>query len=337
MRPQVEYVRALDGTRIAMARYPGGTGVPIVCMRPPQFSHLEHEWVAGSSHHEFENLISERTVVRFDPRGTGLSDRNVRNQSIEARVLDLEAVVAAAALQRFAIDGISSSGLPAIVYASRHPERVVALVLQNAFIRGSEWWGMAPRRALMALAPIDWQLATENWAWLTFAAATSERILRLAEHIRACVDPVDMLRMAEAEATAIISREMAALRIRTLVLNHEHFSRMVPPGMVREVARTVKGSRLMTINSLQDRVDAIASLMREVDAERAMDEDMLPRPVFSQREEEVLALLAMGFTNREIAGQLVLSRRTVDSHVGAILRKTGCRSRIQAARYAREA
>lgn len=67
--------------------------------------------------------------MRYDERGCGLSDWEVAEQSFEAWVRDLEAVVDAAGLDRFPLLGISQGAAVAVAYAARHPERVTRLVL----------------------------------------------------------------------------------------------------------------------------------------------------------------------------------------------------------------
>ena len=78
-----------------------------------------------------------RRLVRYDGRGTGLSQREVSDYSLDAWVLDLEAVVDRLGLERFALYGPSGSGPVAIAYAARHPERVQHLILWAAWARSS--------------------------------------------------------------------------------------------------------------------------------------------------------------------------------------------------------
>jgi len=72
-------------------------------------------------------------VLRFDQRGTGLSDREVALFSFEAHARDLEAVVDAAGWKRFALLGLSQGAASAITYAAAHPERASHLVICGGF------------------------------------------------------------------------------------------------------------------------------------------------------------------------------------------------------------
>src|SRR5204862_1892168 len=103
---------------------------------------------------------------RYDARGCGLSDRNPAEISPEAWVKDLEAVVDAAKLERFALLGISQGGPIATTYAVRHPERVSHLVLYGAFPRGRLKRGaLAVEEALLyyKLAELGWGTDNETF------------------------------------------------------------------------------------------------------------------------------------------------------------------------------
>ncbi len=99
-------------------------------------------------------------TIRYDERGNGLSDWDVREMSLELWVRDLETVVDSAGVDRFALMGISQGGAVAISYAVRHPERVSHLILPGAYSQG--WKDRATaeelegRRALVTLVRLNW-------------------------------------------------------------------------------------------------------------------------------------------------------------------------------------
>jgi pimeloyl-ACP methyl ester carboxylesterase len=72
------------------------------------------------------------TVIRYDERGFGMSDWNVDDFSIEARVGDLEAILAATGFERFALLGMSGGSAVAMAYAARHHECVSRLMLYGS-------------------------------------------------------------------------------------------------------------------------------------------------------------------------------------------------------------
>jgi pimeloyl-ACP methyl ester carboxylesterase len=108
MDQQIRFCTAADGVRIAYAI--AGSG-PVIVKPPNWLTHLEYEWQVPVWRHWWEGLTREFTVIRFDQRGCGLSDWDAQDLSFEARVGDLEAVVDAAGVDRFALLSVLIPGL----------------------------------------------------------------------------------------------------------------------------------------------------------------------------------------------------------------------------------
>jgi pimeloyl-ACP methyl ester carboxylesterase len=100
-------------------------------------SRIELDWDNPVWRHWSEALAERRMLVRYDPRGSGLSDRDVTDFALDAMVADLEAVVDALKLRRFPLLGLCQGGVIAIAYAARHPERVSRLVLYDSYPYGA--------------------------------------------------------------------------------------------------------------------------------------------------------------------------------------------------------
>ena len=132
---QIRLCTTSDGTRIAYAT--SGAGPPLVKVAN-WMSHLEFDWRSPVWRHWIAELSRDHTLVRYDERGCGLSDRDVQVQdySVDTWVRDLESVVDALELERFPLLGISQGGPVAIAYAVRHPERVSKLILYGAYLKG---------------------------------------------------------------------------------------------------------------------------------------------------------------------------------------------------------
>jgi pimeloyl-ACP methyl ester carboxylesterase len=122
----VRFCTARDGVRLAFACH--GRGPPLVRVAT-WLTDLEFDWESPVWRHWLAELGDGHTVVRYDERGCGMSDRELGVLSIATWVGDLETVVDAAGLDRFALLGISQGAAVAVVYAARHPERVSRLVL----------------------------------------------------------------------------------------------------------------------------------------------------------------------------------------------------------------
>ena len=116
MRPQVRFCKSSDGVQLAYAI--SGEGPPLV-RAPHWFTHLEYDWTNPAMRPWVEDLSKRYTVLRFDQRGTGLSDREVPEISLEAQARDLEAVIEAAGWERFALLGLSQGAAAAIVQIGR--------------------------------------------------------------------------------------------------------------------------------------------------------------------------------------------------------------------------
>ncbi|MFQ8433935.1 alpha/beta fold hydrolase [Amaricoccus sp. W119] len=139
-RQEVRFCETSDGVRLAWSRV--GDGPPIV-KTGNWLNHIEYDWESPVWSHVLHWLARGRTLVRYDARGNGLSDWEVPEISFDAFVRDLEAVVDAAGLDRFALFGASQGCAFSIAYAVKHPERVSKLVLYGGFARGRHLRGSA--------------------------------------------------------------------------------------------------------------------------------------------------------------------------------------------------
>jgi DNA-binding SARP family transcriptional activator/pimeloyl-ACP methyl ester carboxylesterase len=129
----IRFCTSPDGVRLAYAVVGEG---PVLVKAANWLSHLEYDWNSPVWRHWLTGLASNRTLVRYDERGCGLSDWNVKDFSLDAWVMDLETVVESLGLERFPILGISQGASIAIAYAVRHPEKVSHLILYGGYARG---------------------------------------------------------------------------------------------------------------------------------------------------------------------------------------------------------
>jgi len=124
---QIEFATTSDGVRIAHATTGQGPALVFVL---GWATHLERGY--NSPIYDLADAIrwlSQRNLyVRYDGRGFGLSDRDVTDFSLDARVRDLEAVIDTLGPDRVSLLAVSAGGPTAIAYAARHPERVSRLV-----------------------------------------------------------------------------------------------------------------------------------------------------------------------------------------------------------------
>src|SRR3990172_5258904 len=161
MEPRIQYAQTADGVSIAF--WTLGEGSPLVHMPAFPWSHIQLEWQIPFMRHFYERLAQGRRLVRYDARGTGSSDRDVSDFSLEAHTLDLEAVVNRLNLERFALLARANSASVGVAYAVRNPERVSRLVLFTPQVGGSDMYrGFPHSQAFRALRGVDFEILTET-------------------------------------------------------------------------------------------------------------------------------------------------------------------------------
>jgi pimeloyl-ACP methyl ester carboxylesterase len=133
MHQEIQYCTTSDGVRLAYCKI--GKGTPVV-RTPHWFAHLEYDLKGPIYRHQILGLAHHHSLLRYDGRGLGLSQRDVAEISFERSVEDLETVVDRAGLERFILIGLSQGGAVVVAYASRHPERVTHLIIYGGFARG---------------------------------------------------------------------------------------------------------------------------------------------------------------------------------------------------------
>jgi len=276
------------------------------------------------------------TVVRYDERGCGLSDRVAGEGSLDARVSDLEAVVDAADLDRFALLGMSQAGAVAIAYAHRHPDRVSQLVLYGAYARGFLARNPTSERrdeaALhLALIKVGWGRADPVFRRVftsSFIPGATETQMRWFDELQRHSTSAEMALASSRVRSMIDVNSMASsLTVPTLVL-HATDDQSVPFEEGRRLAALIKAARLVPLQGrnhiLLEDEPAWARFLDEV--AEFIGSSRRPTAGSSQapltlRELQVLRLVAEGRSNDEIAEQLSLSARTVERHLSNIYLK----------------
>ena len=159
--PEVQYTTTSDGVRIAYAA--SGEGPAIVFI--PYFNESFSLQAKIPEEQQFyQTMGAGRTVVRYDGRGTGLSQREVEDFSHEALMRDLEAVVRALGLRKFTLWGQTLAGPRAIDFAARHPELDLGLVLIATFVRGTDVVSRDQIDGMAGLARSNWEAAAQLFA-----------------------------------------------------------------------------------------------------------------------------------------------------------------------------
>jgi class 3 adenylate cyclase len=132
MPPKTKYARSGD---ISIAYQVIGDGPLDLVVVPGWISHLDMMWDVVGYPEWIEGLTRFARVIVFDKRGTGLSDRDVGDSTLEDRMDDLRAVLDDVGSERAAIFGLSEGGALAMLFAAAYPERVHGLVLFGTLAR----------------------------------------------------------------------------------------------------------------------------------------------------------------------------------------------------------
>lgn len=253
-KQEIRYCTANDGTRIAYARFGSG---PVLLKAANWLNHLEFDWQSPVWRHWFRELGRHHTVIRYDARGNGLSDWQVENLEFPALVADLEAVVAAAGLERFSLLGISQGGAVAIEYAVRHPEKVERLILYGAYARGWAKRTEDPtererKMALHALVESGW--GQDNPAFRQAFTSTyipggsREQMDWFNELQRITTSPQNARRIMKALSQIDVRAQLPRVQTPALVAHCDH-DVAVPFFAGRELAAAMPHARFVALSS----------------------------------------------------------------------------------------
>jgi class 3 adenylate cyclase len=240
MEPRIQYAQTADGVSIAF--WTLGEGMPLVHL-PFLFSHIQLEWQTPEMRRWYERLGKKRKLVRYDGRGTGLSERDVADYSLDARLTDLEAVTDRLGLDRFALFGATTWGPVAIAYAARHPQRVSHLILWGSYARASDWSRSPQVQAVRALMDKDWETYTETAAHTVLGWSAGEEARRYAALIRESVTPETIRTVISAQNEVDVTALLPQVRSPTLVL-HPRQSPVPDVSVARGLASRIPDARL---------------------------------------------------------------------------------------------
>jgi len=250
---RVGFCDVSDGTRIAYATL--GSGPPLL-KAANWLTHLEFDWTSPIWGDCFSELTRYRTLIRYDERGCGLSDWEVKDLSFDAFVEDLEAVADKLGLERFPLLGISQGAAVCIEYAVRHPERVSGLILIGSYAAGWRYLAspeeQARREAICNLTEVGW--GTNNPVYRHIFSQTfmpdaeSEVLAWFDEFQRLTTSPRNAARFQSAFGDIDVRDRLAQVKTPTIVLHSRHDQR-IPLEQGRAVASGIAGARFVPLES----------------------------------------------------------------------------------------
>jgi class 3 adenylate cyclase/pimeloyl-ACP methyl ester carboxylesterase len=252
LKQEIRFCSAPDGVQLAYSML--GHGPPLV-KTGNWMTHLEYDLESPIWRHLYLELAKSHTLIRYDARGNGLSDRTVDDISFDAFVRDLEAVIDAAKVARFALLGISQGCSVAVAYAVRHAERVSNLILYGGFALGRNKRARSAAEkeenaTMLTLVRLGW--GKENPAFRQFFTsqfmpeATKEQTDWFNDLQRMTVTPEVAVRFLEAVGETDVTALLPQVRVPTLVM-HARDDARVPFEAGRQMAAAIPGARFVTL------------------------------------------------------------------------------------------
>jgi pimeloyl-ACP methyl ester carboxylesterase/DNA-binding CsgD family transcriptional regulator len=341
---EIRFCHAADGTRLAYAQH--GNGPPLLVVSC-WLSHLQYDWQSPVWRHFLDDLGEISTLIRYDERGFGLSDWDVSDFSLEARLADLEAVIEASGLERFALLGMSGGAPVAMAYAAKHRDRVTRMVLYGAASGGRAFETpeeLDEEETWRGMIRVGWAKPESTFRRVfttAFIPDANEEQLRWFDNLqRMSTSPKNAVESRIGRMQVDIADLLPTIKTPTVSLQAVG-DRMREFSEAVRLASVIPHARLVPLDS-QNHIllagePAWRDFVREVTefiepdrvawAARGQVVDRSATEALSPRELDVLRLAAEGQTNDEIAAALALSPRTVERHLSNVYLKIGVSGR----------
>jgi pimeloyl-ACP methyl ester carboxylesterase/DNA-binding CsgD family transcriptional regulator len=347
--PSIRFCKSADGTAIAFTAT--GSGPPVVWVTL-QYTDNDLASPGPASQHWMDALTARHTVIRLDMRGCGLSERRPERMCLDAWVEDIEAVVNAAGLTRFAMMAVCTGSYAAIEYAARHTTQLTRLMIYGGAVRGRlqrELTAAQRDDAMAALQVYESGLDGRSEFAVSFRRIFTAQFFpdasagQLEAHDRIVSQRMNGAIAAQSvRAFYDLDLSESAKRIDTpcLVLHARH-DILYPMEEGQRLAALIPGSRFVPVeshNNIPLAEEPAWPRVRGTVLEFLAGNEGAAGPAqtfrLTVRQADVLRQVAQGQTDKQIARTLSLSPRTVEMHVGAALKAMGSKTRAEAAHRA---
>lgn len=244
MLPRIQYAQTSD--QVSIAFWAIGDGVPIVLMYPPGFSNIQYEWDMPEARETYESVSQWATVIRFDHRNNGLSERGVADVSLDAFERDLEGVLDRLGIERAHIFAGTDCGKVALHFAATQPGRVASLTLfRTNAAQGSS--AAAPGwSSLFPLLEKNWDLFTDLLATALNGLENAEQTARVARYVRESVNAAEFQAANIALAAADVQELLPEVKAPVLVL-HRMDTPFFAIDRARQLVATIPDARLSVL------------------------------------------------------------------------------------------
>ena len=271
MEPRIQYAKTSDG--VSIAYWTLGEGEPLVWINSMVTNHIQMEWHVQAFRAWYEPLVATRRLIRYDPRGFGLSDREVQHLA-EGRQYDLQAVVDRVGLDSFALIGVVTGGQTAIEYAAEHPEQVSHLILMDPYARGADIAANPRIKLLEEMLAEDFEMYSMTVAAENFGLV-GEDAHGFAEVVRTSVSQETLMELYRARRADDVTELLSRVEAPTLVIRHDGL-RNLTMNMARDLVTGIPNARLLVVHGkFAESTDEIIAAIQEFlgDAEAASTAD----------------------------------------------------------------
>lgn len=327
---EVRYFESHDGARIAYAV--SGSGPPVLLL-PSWLTHLDFQRRSVAWAPFLEVLSQGHSLIRFDPRGSGLSDRDIADLRFDDWVRDVGALLDHLGFGEVSLIGTCQGGAVAIDYAARAPGRVGRLVLFGAYARGRNRRGDLPlemeqARVMLDMIRVGWGRDDHGF---TTAFASQFQPDGGAGHLRSWCEL--QRRAASPEGAAAMTQIMFDIDVRSALgiigcpalVAHARGDAVVPVEEGRLIAKSLPRARFLELDSrnhfLRTDEPAWPVFAEALRAFLPQDQELGTFAELTTRERQVVERIARGEGNADIGTALGISEKTVRNHVTQILAK----------------
>jgi pimeloyl-ACP methyl ester carboxylesterase len=219
-------------------------------------THLEYDWQSPVNQHYLSLLSRDHTLIRYDPRGSGLSDWDVADISFEAFVSDMETIIEAVGIESFPVFAMSQGASVSIAYSLRQPKRVSKLILCGGYARGRRKRGaareIAESDALITLIEKGW--GSDNPAFrqmltsIFLPNATDKEVSYFNELQKVSTNATNAARFRRVFDDFDVTGLLDQVTVPTLVL-HSRNEAAVPLQESRILASRIRGARFVALES----------------------------------------------------------------------------------------
>lgn len=348
LRQEIRFAHVRSGSRIAWSRSGQlDAHSPVLVRAAHWMTHVEYDAVSPIFRPWLERLGRELRLLCYDERGCGLSGPDDTPLSLSTSLEEMEVVVDASQEARVALLGVSGGAATAVAYAARHPQRVSHLVLLGGYTHGVlqrtlSADGLAYFEAIATLMQHGWgqpgSAVQQFFSASLVPDATAEQREAMNEQQRLSCDGRRAAAIFRARSMLDVRDLLSRVQCPTLVM-HCDGDAMVKVELGRDLAAAIPGARFEALRSRNhvplpgeaafDRFcEALTDFVRERPA--------CPGISFSQRERELMALVAQGLDNLQIGAHLGLADKTVRNQLSRLYRRLGVEGRTHAVVRARE-